>query len=113
MMTTFRPMDITTDAADMARLYSYTVAEPITTETAREWWTLREGEIRVTTLAIDKESQAIGYWDVDRETWMEPGRFYIKVIVAPEARGRGLGAQMYTEALRVAREHGATGLESN
>jgi len=44
---------------------------------------------------------------------MKPGRFYIKVILAPEFRNRRLGAQMYEDALRVAREHGATELESS
>lgn len=112
-MITFRPMNIETDAADMARLYGYTVADPITVETAREWWTLREGEIRVTTLAIDESGRAIGYRDVERETWMAPGHFYIKIIVAPEARGQGLGRQMYADALQVACDHGATHLESN
>lgn len=112
-MTTFRAMDIGVDAAEMARLYSYTVAEPITAKTAREWWTLREGEIRFTTLAVSENGQTIGYWDVDRETWMKPGHFYIKLIVAPEARGCGLGTQMYTDALRVAREYGAMYLESS
>ena len=111
-MTTFRPMNIESDGPDLARIYSYTVAEPITPETARDWWTLREGEIRITTLAFDENGQAVGYWDVDRETWMKQGRFYIKVIVAPEARAHGLGAKMYDEALRVAREHNATHLES-
>lgn len=96
----------------MARLYSYTVAESITAQTARDWWTLRPGEIRVTTLALDENDQAIGYWDVDRETWMKPGHFYIKVIAAPEARGQGLGTQMYRDALQLAREHNATHLES-
>lgn len=110
-MATFRPMNIGTDAAEMARLYSYTVVEPITPETAREWWTLREGEIRVTVLA-ENEHGAIGYWDVGRETWMKPGRFYLRVVVMPEARGRGLGTQMYEAALRTACEHGATHIES-
>jgi GNAT superfamily N-acetyltransferase len=112
-MATFRPLDITIDATEMARLYSYTVVEPVTPETAREWWTLRHGEIRVTMLALDESCQVIGYWDVDRETWMKPGHFYVKVIVAPEARGQGLGTEMYADALRVAREHGATHLESS
>lgn len=112
-MATFRPMDITTDAAEMARLYSYTTAEPITPETVRDWWTLREGEIRVTMLALEENCQAIGYWDVDRETWMKPGYFYVKVIVASESRRRGLGSQMYEAALLVARQHGATHLESH
>ena len=112
-MIIFRPMNISTDAAEMARLYSYTVVEPITSETACDWWTLREGEIRLTTLALDEHRQAIGYWDVDRETWMKPGRFFMKVLVAPGSRSRGLGSQMYEDALRAAREQGATHLESN
>ena len=112
-MTTFRPIDITRDAADMARLYNSTVAETITLETAIDWWMPREGQIRVTTLAIAEHGQAVGYWDVERETWMKPGTFYIKVIVAPEARGHGLGTQMYRDALESARGHGVTLLETH
>ncbi len=112
-MATFRPIDIATDAADMARLYSYITAEPIRPEDARDWWTLREGEIRSTMLALDESCRAIGYWDVDRETWMEPGHFYLKVLVAPEQRGHRLGTQMYEAALHTAQEHGATHLESS
>lgn len=112
-MITFRPMNLETDAADMARLYSYTTVEPITEKTAREWWAPRKDEIRTTTLALNEQQNIIGYWDVERETWMQPGRFFIKVIVAPEFRSQKLGAQMYADALRVAREYGATELESN
>ncbi len=112
-MVTFRPMNLATDAADLARLYSCTVAEPITAETARGWWELEEGEIRVTTLALDENCQTIGYWDLDHETWMKPGRFDIMVVVAPEQRGQGLGKQMYADALSAARGRGATCLESN
>ena len=112
-MTTFRCMNITTDAADIARLYSYTSAESMTADSARDWWTLSEGEVRVTTLAIDKNNQAIGYWDVDYEPWRQAGHFYLKVVVAPEERGRGLGSQMYEDALHMAREHGATHLRSS
>lgn len=111
-MTTFRPMKIQNDAAEMARLYSCTVVEPITTDTAREWWTLREGETRDTMLALDDNGRAVAYWDVDRETWMKPGTFYIKVVVAPESRGCGLGTRMFEDALQVAHAHGATLLES-
>jgi len=112
-MITFRPVNLETDAAEMARLYSYTVAEPITDKTVHDWWTLRKDEIRFTTLAINEHNQAIGYWDVDRETWMKPGHFYLKVILAPESRRNGFGTQMYDQALRIARENGATHLESN
>jgi GNAT superfamily N-acetyltransferase len=105
-------MNLETDAAEMARLYSYTIDEPVTAETIRDWWTLRQDEIRVTMLALDENQRAIGYWDVDRETWMRPGHFFVKVIVAPEARNHGLGAQMYGTALRAARDFGASHLES-
>ena len=37
-MITFRPMNLETDVADMARIYSYTTAEPISEQTARDWW---------------------------------------------------------------------------
>jgi GNAT superfamily N-acetyltransferase len=112
-MTTFRPMNIDTDAAIMARLFSSTTAEPITAATARDWWTLRKDEICTIMLALDDHNEAIGYWDVDHEAWMKPGVFYTKIIVAPHARNQGLGTQMYESALRAARELGATELESN
>jgi GNAT superfamily N-acetyltransferase len=112
-MVTFRPMNLTTDADDLARLHSYTIPKSITAETAREWWTVRAGEMRLTTLALDEKEQAIGYWDVDYEAWMKPGHFHINVIVQPEARGHGLGAQMYSDALCIVREHNATHLKSS
>ena len=108
-MITFRPMNLETDAADMARIYSHTTVEPITEKTARDWWSPRKDEFRVTMLALE-DNKAIGYWDLERETWMKPGRFFIKVIVTPEFRNRKFGAQMYADALRAAREQGATEL---
>jgi GNAT superfamily N-acetyltransferase len=111
-MITFRPMNLETDAAEMARIYSHTTTEPISEKTARDWWMLRKDEIRVTTLALDEKNKAVGYWDVEHEAWERPGCFFIKVIVVPEFRNRKLGSQMYADALRVAREHGATKLES-
>lgn len=111
-MFTFRPLNLETDAADMARIYSSTVAEPITTTTVRDWWTLRTDEFRVTMLAFDDTGKAVGYWDVDHESWMKSGHFWFKVVVAPEVRGQNLGSQMYEDALRLVREQGATRLES-
>ena len=58
-MITFRSMNLETDAADMARIYSYTVAEPITAATARDWWTPRKDEIRITTLALDENGAVL------------------------------------------------------
>jgi hypothetical protein len=82
-MLTFRPFNLETDATELSRLYSTTTPEPVTANSIRDWWTPRKDEIRFTTLAID-DSQVIGYWDVDRETWMLPGHWYVKVVVSPE-----------------------------
>ena len=69
------------------------------------------GEIRSTILTLNELGETIGYWDVDRETWMKPGHFFLKVIVTLDQRCQGLGSQMYAEALRFARENGATHLK--
>ena len=111
-MFTFRPLNLETDAVDMARIHSFASMEPITEQTIRDWWTLRKDEFRVTTLAFDQNGKAIGYWDVDREAWMQPGRFWCKVVVVPDIRNQGLGARMVEDALCIAREQGATHLES-
>lgn len=110
-MATFRPLNLETDAAHMARIHSTTLAEPITEATARDWWSPRAGEFRATTLALDADQIPIGYWDVEHETWMRPGQFWFMIILTPEARGQGLGARMYADALSVARRQGATHLD--
>ena len=97
----------------MARIHSLTTTEPITEQTIRDRWTLRKDEVRVTMLVFDQNSNAVGYWDVDREAWMQPGRFWLKVVVTPEVRCQGLGSQMFEDALRAARGQGALYLESS
>jgi GNAT superfamily N-acetyltransferase len=111
-MITFRPIKIETDAAELARLYNSTVNETVTIDGVIDWWTPRPGEIRVTILAQNENGVAVGYWDIHRETWMKPGTFKMKVVVAPEERGHGLGTRMYEHALSVARNQGATCFES-
>jgi len=111
-MTQFRPLDLEADAAELARLQSYTLPEPVTAESVRDGWAHHKGEIRTTTLALDEQGLASGFWDVDRETWMRPGHWWLKVLVAPDQRGNGLGARMYSAALDQARQYGATHLES-
>ena len=111
-MFTFRPLNLETDAAEMARIHNFATIEPVTAQTIIDYWTLRKDEFRVTTLAHDETGKVVGYWDVDRESWMQPGRFWIKVVAAPEVRNQGLGSQMFEDALRVAHEQDAAHLES-
>lgn len=112
-MFTFRPLNLDTDAADMARIHNVATIEPVTAQTIIDYWTLRKDEFRVTMLAFDGNGTAAGYRDVEREAWMPPGRFWFKVVVAPAFRHRRLGAQMFEDALCIAREQGATHLESS
>ena len=58
-MTTFRPIKIQTDAADIARLYNSTVNGTLTAAGVIDWWTPREGEIRFTMLAQALKLQTI------------------------------------------------------
>lgn len=111
-MFTFRPLNLDTDAADMARIHNFATLEPVTAQTIVDYWTLRKDEFRVTTLASDQNGTVVGYWDVDHEAWMPAGRFWLKVVVVPETRHHGLGSQMFDTALQVAREQNATHLES-
>lgn len=111
-MFTFRPLNLGTDAAEMARIHNFATLEPVTAQTIVDYWTLRKDEFRVTILAFDQNSTAIGYWDVDHEAWMPPGRLWLKVVVVPETRHHGLGSQLFDAALQVAREQNATHLES-
>jgi hypothetical protein len=86
-MTLFRPLDLETDAAELARLHNYTLPEPVTAETVREWWEPRKDEIRATTLALNKQGRPIGFWDIDRETWMRPGHWWLKAILLARRAG--------------------------
>ena len=89
-MITFRPVEIETDAPALARIYNCTVTEPVSPETIRDMWVLRPGEVNISTLAVDENGNALGYWYVDRETHMRPGHWLMGVVVAPEARGSGV-----------------------
>ena len=112
-MFTFRPLNLETDAADMARIHNFATLEPVSAQTIRDYWTPRQDEFRITTLAFDRHGAAVGYWDVDHEAWMPHGRFWLKVVVTPDNRHQGLGSQMYEVALNAACEQGATHLESS
>jgi GNAT superfamily N-acetyltransferase len=111
-MLTFRPFNLEADATEIARLYGTVNPEPVTVEDIRNWWAVHKDEIRTTMLALDNDT-VVGYWDVDREPWMRPGYFFIKVIIAPEVRKKGIGAQLYTDALATARGFGAQWLQGS
>ena len=112
-MLTYRPIDLINDAEPFARLYSTTVPEPISVENVRDWWAPHKGEKRVHTLVLDEQGGLIGSLQLDRETWMRPRHWFVKVIVSPARQRQGLGAQLYARALAAARQRHARALESS
>jgi GNAT superfamily N-acetyltransferase len=112
-MLIFRPVNLSTDLPVMARLFSTTRPEPVTVEQIRDWWQPRKDEIRLTIMALNGQGQIIGLSDVQRDTWMRPGHFWLNVIVAPKWQNQGIGAQLFKDGAVFARSKGASHLESN
>jgi GNAT superfamily N-acetyltransferase len=112
-MVNFRPVNLATDLPAMAQLYNTIRPEPVTVEQIRDWWQPRKDEIRLTTMAINDQGQIVGLSDVDRESWLRPGHFWLNVLVAPEWRNKGTGTQLFKDGVEYARSKGASHLESS
>jgi GNAT superfamily N-acetyltransferase len=74
---------------------------------------LAKGNILREVLALDANGRIVGYMQVKREygTW-DPGRMNLWLIVAPEARKRGIGSRLYDDGLAFVRESSAHTLDS-
>ena len=112
-MLSYRPFDLQSDAEIFARLYSTSVPDPISPQNVLDWWAPRKGKVRVHSLALDEEGRLVGSLQVDREDWMRPRHWFLKVIVTPERQRQGLGASLYGKALAVAHQRHALALESS
>lgn len=58
--------------------------------------------------AQDAAGRLLGYGHAGREPWDVPGHFFVRVIVDPSERGRGVGRALFEEVLAFCRAHGAT-----
>lgn len=110
-MVIFRPANLATDLQAMARLVGYKLG-PVTTEQIQEWWRPEEGKTRFTNTALNNLGQVVGMVDVQHEPWRE-AEFWLSVVVEPEWRRQGIGAQLFLEGLRFAQAHGAEKLASS
>jgi GNAT superfamily N-acetyltransferase len=112
MPISLRPIDPATDFPRMAEILNTARPDPLTAQILHEWETQTPaGLVRQRTAAVDASGQIAGVGRAEREPWMEPGRFWLSVVVAPDQRRQGIGARLYDGALRFAREHGAASLE--
>jgi GNAT superfamily N-acetyltransferase len=110
---TLRPLDPALDFPPLVELLRYTAGGVlVTVEQLFDWHrSAPPDRVREQTVALDASGALVGYGDAGRDTWMRPGRFWASVVVAPEARSRGLGARLYGGIDAFARAHGATELD--
>jgi GNAT superfamily N-acetyltransferase len=75
---------------------------------------LAKGDILREVVAMDAHGRVVGYQHVTREygTW-DPGRMNLWLIVAPDARRRGIGTLLYEDGMAYVRERQANKLDSS
>ncbi len=111
MLITLRPFNLETDALWYAELINTFFPAPVTVEQVYEWARNFPSEgIRRQAVALNEQGLRIGASEITRRPNMAPHTFFIEVIVAPEFQRRGIGAQLYDEAIQFARSRGATRL---
>jgi len=101
------------DFARVAELISATQPEPVTEANVLEWERrVLIGQVRRRMAAVDGAGRIAGYSIVQHTDAMGQGRFYLWVALDLAWRQRGIGAQLYDNALDFAIGHGAAALES-
>lgn len=108
-----RPLDTTRDFPALSALLAARDPEPPTPALLAEWeGNAPAGLIRQRLVAFDDAGALIGFADTASWPWELPGQFWLSVVVAPDARHRGLGARLAAESLAFAREQGAARLDA-
>lgn len=107
-----RSVDPERDYAAIAALINLDAAEPYTVEQVRHWLREEPGRIYRVKIAADEArgGEMIGYSEVVRQKWYEPGSFEIWAGVYPERRCQGVGGALYEDAEAYARTQGAENL---
>jgi GNAT superfamily N-acetyltransferase len=74
---------------------------------------LAKGDILHEIIALDADGRVVGYQHVKREygTW-DPGRMELWLVVAPDARNRGIGTRLYEDGMAFVCERQANKLDS-
>ena len=113
-MIRLRSLNLETDAPRCVELFNSANPEPVTVERLREWdRNFPKDGIRRQMAALDSEGDVIGYNDCAHRPYMLPGSFQVEVVVLPEYRRQGIGAQLFQDALTFAQTEHATRLESH
>ncbi|MGH2514168.1 MAG: GNAT family N-acetyltransferase [Ktedonobacterales bacterium] len=103
------PVDGATDRARLAELLHAVCA----TDRALDDPAAPEESIRWRVVAVAECGAIAGYGATGRDPYMEPGRFWLVVVVDPAYRNQGVGAMLYDDTARFAWEMGATYLTTD
>lgn len=110
-MITLRPLNLETDVPRYVELVNTILPDPVTEERVREWERNfpRDG-IRQQNVALDEHQTMVACNEASRRPNMAAGTFFVEVIVAPAFQRRGIGAQLYDDAIAFAHAQGAARL---
>jgi GNAT superfamily N-acetyltransferase len=113
MTFTVRPCVIPDDCVDMAAISSAVNPEPVTAEQLENQYRAMPADAVVhMLLAVSHDSRPVGYGAVRHLAHEAPGRFHIRALTPPDCRRQGVGGLLYDQLEALAREHGATLLET-
>jgi GNAT superfamily N-acetyltransferase len=108
---TLRPLNLETDAPQYVELLNTIMPDPATVERVREWArNFPSDGIRQQMVALDENHDIVGCNETARRPNMVSGTFFVEAIVLPAFQQRGLGKQLYDNAVEFARTHGANRL---
>jgi GNAT superfamily N-acetyltransferase len=111
MFVSLRPLNFDTDALRYVELLNTILFDPVDEDRVREWArNFPQDGIRQRMVALDEQGNVIGSGEASRRPNMVPESSFIEVIVLPRFQRRGIGAQLYDNAVEFARAHGATRL---
>lgn len=97
MNISLRPIDLDADVARLVEIFNSVGPEPTTIEQQYERRnTADPGEIKQELVAVDADGVIVGASYIGRSPWVQPGRFWTGLIVAPEARSEGVGTALFT-----------------
>lgn len=114
MKITYRPFAPDIDIPQMAEILNaytpgITSAEALTQNELhrpKDWLLQR-------TAAVDEADRLVGWSVAAHSPMAAEGRWLLRVTVDPAHQRQGIGSQLYDEALRFARQNGATRLDSD
>jgi GNAT superfamily N-acetyltransferase len=112
-MYRLRPINPPTDFERIVAINNVDDPLPITVELMQRWENDRpEGQIRQWHVAVDAEDRVVGGANILHDPWERPGRFWLRLLVDPDHRNRGVGSLLWNDAFAWAQEHGLTQIKT-